>query len=329
MKILVTGGAGYIGSHTACSLRDKNHDVIVYDNLINGHKKAVERIGVKLIVGNIEDEEKLSKILSQEKIDIVMHFAAFLEAGESMQEPAKYFRNNDCNGLSLLEAMRKSDVKKIIFSSSAAVYGIPDKIPVAEDATLNPVNFYGESKLVFERLLSWYHQLFGLNFISLRYFNAAGASKKVNIGEDHSPETHLIPNIMKTVLRQRESFSLFGTDYDTKDGTCIRDYIHVDDLANAHILAAEALLNGKQKDYYNLGNGNGYSNREIIKMVKKITKKDFKIIEEKRRSGDPPILIASSKKIKKEIGWESKYELEDIISSAWEWHSKNPNGFQD
>lgn len=329
MKILVTGGAGYIGSHTAYLLQKKKHQVVIYDNLINGHVQAVRRVGAKLIIGDTEDEGALVKILKQEKIDLVMHFAAFLEAEESMKRPADFFRNNDCKGVALLEAMRQAEIDKIIFSSTAAVYGIPHKIPITENSPLAPVNFYGESKVIFEKLLHWYHQIFGLKYISLRYFNAAGASREIEIGEDHRPETHLIPNLLKTVLGQKPQFHLFGNDYDTEDGTCVRDYIHVDDLAEAHVLGAKALEKGMEENYYNLGNGKGYSNKEIISVVKELTGKDFPIAEKKRRAGDPPRLITSSEKIKKDLGWEPKRDLREIVDSAWQWHKKHPLGFKD
>lgn len=329
MKILVVGGAGYIGSHTAARLKEQDHEVLIYDNLSQGHAAAAERIGVSLIQGDVNDEERLVQILTDEKIEGVMHFAAFIEAGRSMRDPAAFFRNNNCRGIALIEAMRQTGVDKIIFSSTAAVYGEPQSTPIQENHPLNPTNFYGQTKIFFEKLLHWYHQLFDIKSISLRYFNASGASLEYDIGEDHRPETHIIPLLMETALGKREEFSLFGTDYPTRDGTCVRDYIHVDDLAEAHILAIEALNSDKELAAYNLGSGSGYSCLEIINMVKEISGQDFSVQHAPRRPGDPATLIASSEKIQKDLGWQPQHGLREIIESAYHWHQQNPEGFPD
>ncbi len=321
-RILVTGGAGYIGSHTSLLLKEKGYDVVVVDNLEKGHKESLN--GIKLEIGNLNDEKFLEGIFSSYKIDGVVHFAGYIEVGESMRDPLKYFKNNVCNGINLIKMMIKYGVDKIVFSSSAAVYGSPKEIPIKEDSEKRPTSYYGLSKLMFENILDAC-TVYGIKNICLRYFNAAGAG--FGIGEDHNPETHLIPLVLKTALGQRESIKIFGDDYPTKDGTCIRDYIHVVDLAGAHLLALKALENGVTGKY-NVGTGKGYSVKEIIEIAKEVTGKDIKVEISKRREGDPPILIADPTKIMKELGWKPKFGIRDIIKSAWEWHKNNPYGFR-
>jgi UDP-glucose 4-epimerase len=315
MNILVTGGAGYIGSHIVYKLVNQ-HNVFVYDNLSNGHEEFVHKKAT-LINADLKDKDELDKTFKKYNIDAVIHLAAYALVGESMQKPKKYFQNNIVNGLNLLNAMVENNVKNIIFSSSAAVYGSPKEIPLKEEFNKKPTNVYGETKLFFEKILEWYKTIHKIKYVSLRYFNAAGSNG--NIGEDHDPETHLIPLILQAALGQIPEIKIFGTDYPTKDGTCIRDYIHVDDLADAHILA----LN--KEGIYNLGNNKGHSIKEIIDLIKEITKKDFKVVETNKRAGDPPILVASHEKIKKELGWEPELGIKEIIKSAWDWHSKSQN----
>lgn len=325
MKILVAGGAGYIGSHTVAELQKQGHEITVFDNLIYGHKEAIT---CPLIVGDLLHKKEINSVFEKEKFDGVIHFAAYALAGESMKEPAKFFENNLQGGLNLLEAMRKHEVKKIVFSSTCAVYGFPDKLPVTEEENKKPVSVYGESKLMFEKILCWYEKLFGIKNVCLRYFNACGASEDSLIGEDHNPETHIIPIAMQVALGQREKFSIFGTDYKTPDGTNVRDYIHVLDLASAHILALEYLTKENSSDCFNVGSGNGYSNKEIINMVKKVSGVDFKVEVGERRLGDPDMIYADNSKIKKVLGWKPKYsDLETIIKTAWNWHKSHPNGF--
>lgn len=319
MKILVTGGAGYIGSHVLKALLKANHQVITLDNLQKGHLKAVT--GGEFIEGDLADKKLLNQIFQKNKIEGVIHLAADSLVGESMQNPAKYYKNNFHNGINLLEAMVKNDVKNIVFSSTAAVYGEAKQIPIKENNPTQPTNTYGDSKLFFEKALKRYQQIYDLNFISLRYFNAAGADPETEIGEAHNPETHLIPLVLQTALGLRDKIYIFGDDYPTRDGSCIRDYIHVNDLAAAHILAIEALNQGKKSSIYNLGNGEGYSVKEVIKTVKKVTNSDFEVEIAARRAGDPAVLIASSEKIKKDLNWQPQHsELEKIISTAWKWH---------
>jgi len=325
MKILVTGGAGYIGSHAVRILLQDNYKVVVYDNLINGHKESLPA-EAELIVGDLNDKEKLDKLFKKNNFDAVMHFAAFIEVGKSMKNPANFYRNNVANTLNLLEAMVKNNVKKIIFSSTAALFGYPDEIPIKEETKKNPVNVYGRTKFIIEQMLSDFDTAYGLKFISLRYFNASGAD--FGIGEDHNPETHLIPLVLQVALGKRDSIKIFGTNYPTKDGTCIRDYIHVTDLADAHMLALKKLLSIDKSNYYNLGNGDGYSVKEIIEVARKITGHPIPAIKSERRVGDPAVLVADSTKIQKELGWKPKYNLKAIIKSAWEWHKNNPEGFK-
>jgi len=319
MNILVTGGAGYIGSHVLKSLLKEGHQVVTFDNLQKGHRKAVT--GGKFIEGDLADRKLLEQVIQENKIEGVIHLAADSLVGESMEKPGKYYINNFANGINLLEAMVKNEVKNIVFSSTAAVYGEPDEIPIKENNKTEPTSTYGESKLFFEKALKRYDDTYGLKYASLRYFNAAGADPEGEIGEAHDPETHLIPIVLQTALGIRDKIYIFGDDYPTKDGSCIRDYIHVNDLAAAHVLAVESLADGKNSSIYNLGNGEGYSVKEVIDTVKEVTGRDFEVEISERRAGDPAVLIASSDKIKKELDWQPKYtELEKIISTAWKWH---------
>jgi UDP-glucose 4-epimerase len=323
MKILVVGGAGYIGSVCAELLLDQGHSVTIFDNLSEGHRRALDP-RAEFVEGDLVDRQLIEKILAKQQPDAVMHFAANALVGESMQNPSKYFRNNIANGLNLLDAMISAGVAKIIFSSTCAIFGPPERVPIDETMTRRPINPYGESKLAFEKILRWYGEIHGLKFVSLRYFNAAGASAK--FGEDHRFETHLIPNVLKVALEQKPNVEIFGTDYETPDGTCIRDYIHILDLARAHILA----LNSAKSDFYNLGTGGGASVRDVINSCRKITGRNIGIVEKPRRPGDPPRLIASSEKIKRELGWQPQFQsLEAIIESAWKWHQKFPRGYED
>ncbi len=329
MKVLVCGGAGYIGSHTVKELLEQGYDVIVVDSLETGHKKAVDERAT-LYVGNLSDESFLEDVFSKHSIDAVIDFAAYSLVGESVTEPAKYFENNIGGTLSLLKKMRKYNVKYIVFSSTAATYGEPEGIPILESDKTVPTNPYGESKLCVEKILHWFDEAYGTKYAVLRYFNAAGAHKSGTIGEDHFPESHLIPIILQTALGKREFIGIFGDDYATEDGTCIRDYIHVTDLAQAHILALEKTMEENKSRTYNLGNGKGFSVKEVVEMARKVTGKEIPAKIEPRRAGDPSVLIASSEKIIKELGWEPKYNtLEEIIASAWQWHQKHPNGYED
>ncbi len=320
MKILITGGAGYIGSHAVEELV-KEHDILVFDNLCHGHRKAVDKKAA-FVKGDLASFDEIDNCLRKSNVDAVMHFAGFIEAGESMHKPEKYFENNVVNGIKLLNAMVKNKVKKIIYSSSAGVYGQPKRIPIKEIDATNPINVYGETKLMFEKILRRYDDIHGVKFTALRYFNAAGSNGR--LGEHHNPETHLIPLVLKAALDCSE-ITIFGSDYPIKDGTCIRDYIHVVDLINAHILSLNNL--DLKSKIYNLGSEKGYSVREVIWTSKKVTGKKIKTIEAERRNGDAVVLVADSTKIKKELGWKPKYGLKDIIKSAWEWHRDNPNGY--
>ena len=325
MNILVTGGAGYIGSHVLKALLKEGHQVITLDNLQKGYKEAVT--GGKFIEGDLADEKLLNKIMKEDEIEGVIHLAADSLVGESMEKPGKYYMNNFANGINLLQAMINNDVKNIVFSSTAAVYGEPDEIPIKENNKTEPTSTYGESKLFFEKALKRYDDTYGLKYASLRYFNAAGADPEGEIGEAHDPETHLIPIVLQTALGIRDKIYIFGDDYPTNDGSCIRDYIHVNDLAAAHLLALEALAEGKESSIYNLGSGEGYSVKEVIDTVKEVTGRDFEVEVSERRAGDPAVLIASSDKIQKELDWQPKYtELEKIISTAWQWHKSG--GFE-
>jgi UDP-glucose 4-epimerase len=321
VKILVVGGAGYIGSVCAELLLDAGHTVSIFDNLSEGHRAAIDP-RAEFIECDLEDRQSVERLLVRRQPDAVMHFAANALVGESMQNPSKYFRNNIANGINLLDAMIQASVPKLIFSSTCAIFGPPDRVPIDETMPTRPINPYGESKLAFEKILRWYDQIHGLKFVSLRYFNAAGASEK--FGEDHRVETHLIPNVLKVALGEKPHVEIFGTDYETPDGTCIRDYIHIIDLAQAHILA----LGASKSEFYNLGTGGGSSVREVIDACRKVTVSKIDIVEKPRRPGDPPRLIASSEKIERELGWKPQFQsLDAIIDSAWKWHQKFPRGY--
>jgi UDP-glucose 4-epimerase len=319
--ILVTGGAGYIGSHAVKELRTQGYKVLAYDNLSTGHQWAVKKD--ELIEGDLADREYVQSVLKKENPIAVMHFAASSLVGESVERPELYFRNNVINTLNLLEVMLASGVKYFIFSSSAAVYGNPHHIPIPEDHPLEPVNPYGEGKVFVEKALRWYGEIHDLKYISLRYFNAAGADPEGKLGEAHDPETHLIPRILEVALDKRPSIEIYGTDYDTVDGTCIRDYIHVTDLAQAHILALEALLNDHPSRVYNLGNQKGFSVKEAVEAAREVTGHPILTKESPRRPGDPPVLVASSDRIKKELAWKPRYDdLKTVIETAWRWMQK-------
>lgn len=318
MKVLVTGGAGYIGSITVKKLLEEGIDVVVFDNLAQGHKESVKGV---LVTGDLLNTSDLSKLDSY-TFDGVIHFAAAALAGESMQKPKFYFENNILGGLNLLEYMHARNIPRIVFSSTCAIYGTPEKVPVNENESKKPESVYGESKLAFERVLSWYDKIYGIKNICLRYFNASGASLDYMLGEMHNPETHIIPIAIQSALKN-SSFHIFGNDYPTQDGTCIRDYIHVEDLASAHILALKYLETTHESNYFNLGTGNGYSNREIVDMVKKVSGKEFPIDFVAKRAGDPAVIFADNIKAKSILGWNPKYsDLETIIKTAWEFHSK-------
>ncbi len=319
MQVLVTGGAGYIGGSVSQLLLDQGHTVTIYDNLCHAQRSAVLP-AANFVEGDIADRVKLEGLLREHKIEAVLHFAALIEAGESMQKPELYFRNNTASTLGLLEAVIASGVKKLVFSSTAAVYGEPESAPIREDAALRPTNPYGESKLLVEQMLTWFHRIHGLRYASLRYFNVAGALE--GRGEAHEPESHLIPLILDVALGRRQSIKIFGTDYPTPDGTCIRDYIHVRDLADAHLLALQALEKAGRL-IYNLGNGRGFTVREVIESARRVTGHPIPVVEEPRRPGDPAVLVASSEKMIREQGWRPKFaELDAIMSSAWAWHQQ-------
>lgn len=328
MGILVCGGAGYIGSHCVYKLAEKGQEVIVVDNLQTGHRDAVHQ-KAKFYQGDIRDIDFLDEVFRKNKIDAVIHFAANSLVGESMEVPIKYYNNNVYGTMVLLESMIKNNVKKIVFSSSAAVYGEAKDIPLTEESDTTPTNTYGETKLAMEKMMKWADRANGVKYVPLRYFNVAGAHEGGFIGEDHNPETHLIPLVLQVPLGKREKIMIFGDDYPTKDGTCIRDYIHVEDLIDAHLLALKWLMDGNESSVFNLGNGNGFSVKEIIDAARRVT--GHKIPEEtvNRRPGDPAVLIASSKKAQKLLGWVPKHNnIEEIISSAWNFHKNNVNGFK-
>ena len=328
MRVLVTGGAGYIGSVTTLELINQGYEVVVFDNLSYGHKQAIPK-QAKFIKGDLLDRSGIRSALSREKIEAVVHFAGFIAVGESVKEPLKYVKNNIFGGFNLLDSMMELGINKIIFSSSAAVYGNPDKVPIKEEDKLKPTSPYGETKLIFEKFLSWCDAAYGIRSISLRYFNAAGADIENDLGEDHDPETHLIPLILKTALGQRKNIQIYGTDYDTPDGTCIRDYVHIKDLAAAHVLALKYLKKDGMSSFYNVGSSKGYSVKEVIDISRKITSREIKVVESPRREGDPASLVASSEKIQRELGFKFKHSgLENIIKTAWEWHSKHPQGYK-
>jgi len=323
MKILVTGGAGYIGSICVEQLINAGHTVTVFDNLTEGHPSAVDP-RAKLIVGDLQQRHDIEAALQDVQPDAVMHFAANALVGESMTNPSKYFRNNVHGGINLLDAMHAAGCKRLVFSSTCATFGVPERMPIDETLPQRPINPYGESKLIFEQILRWYSEIHGLTYVALRYFNAAGASE--TFGEDHRIETHLIPNVLKVVLGQKPHVEIYGTDYPTPDGTCIRDYIHILDLAQAHMLA----LTAPQSAKYNLGTGGGTSVREIVATCEKVTGKKIAVLEKPRRPGDPPRLIAGSEKVRAELGWKPQFQdVEKIIESAWAWHVKHPNGYED
>ncbi len=320
MRILVTGGAGYIGGTVAQLLVDAGHNVVVYDNLSHGHRWAVPK-DARFVEGDVADRQKLETIFSAETFDGVMHFAALIEAGESMKVPEQYFRNNTVGTLALLEAMQAQGVQRLVFSSTAAVYGEPERTPIVETAKLQPTNAYGESKLLSETMMQWMESQHGMRVARLRYFNVAGALDE-HRGEAHEPESHLIPLVLDAALGKRKSIKIYGNDYATKDGTCVRDYIHVRDLAEAHMMAFNAL--GERGGLvYNLGNGQGFTVREVIDAVRRVTRRPIVVEIEPRRSGDPAVLVASSEKIQRELGWQPKTPyINDIIASAWAWHQK-------
>jgi UDP-glucose 4-epimerase len=327
MAILVTGGAGYIGSHTVLYLKQRCEEVIVLDNLQKGHRDAV--LDAKFYKGDLKDDAILDQIFKTHHIDAVIHFAANSLVGESVEKPLEYYDNNVIGTYHLVKKMIEHGVKKIVFSSTAATYGNPVRVPIQEDDPTVPTNPYGDTKLAIEKMLKWADGAYGLKSVSLRYFNAAGADPEGRIGEDHTPETHLIPIVLQVALGQRDKVSIFGNDYPTEDGTCIRDYIHVMDLAEAHYLALQKLNNTNESGVYNLGNGKGFSVKEVIETCRKVTKREIPVEIAPRRAGDPAVLIASSEKAKRELGWEPKYpSLEEIITHAWNWHKNNPNGFK-
>jgi len=327
MNILVTGGAGYIGSHTVRILKQAGFGVVVYDNFSRGHREAIE--GFMVVEGDTADTGLLKKVLLEQKIDAVMHFAAHSQVGESVEKPALYYENNVIGGLKLLEAVLDAGVKHFIFSSSAAVYGEPNNVPITEDHPCKPTNPYGETKVIIERALAYYEQAYGLKSVSLRYFNAAGAALEGGIGEDHDPETHLIPLVLKAVLDQDKPLTIFGDDYPTVDGTAVRDYIYVDDLAAAHLLALEALIKGKTSSVYNLGNGSGFSVLEVIRAAEQVTGRKVPYAIGSRRAGDPAVLVALAGKARAELGWQPRHaNLEAIIETAWHWHRNKPTGYR-
>src|SRR5208337_704620 len=315
MRVLVTGGAGYIGSVVAEELLQAGHKVVVFDNLSRGHRQAVPK-NAELVVGELADHDAVEHLFRLRRIDAVMHFAALIEAGESMKAPEEFFRNNTANALTLLEATLAAGVKRFVFSSTAALYGNPERTPIKEDDPIHPTNAYGESKLLVERMLAWFHQIHGLRYASLRYFNAAGASRP-DKGEAHQPETHLIPRVLQVALGRADHVNIFGTDYPTADGTCVRDYIHVSDLAHAHLLALDALeLENSGPLIYNLGNGQGFSVRQVVEVAREVTGHPIPAIESQRRAGDPGVLIASSEKIRRDLGWQPKFpDLKTIVES--------------
>ena len=327
MNILVCGGAGYIGSHCVRMLEREGHTPVVYDNLVYGHREAVE--GSLFFEGDISDRSRLAGILAERKIDLVMHYAAYAYVGESVENPRKYYLNNVAATLNLLEAMLDAGVDRIIFSSSCSTYGIPHSPEIEESHPQDPINPYGMTKFIIERVLEDYRRAYGLKYVSVRYFNAAGADPAGEIGEDHDPETHLIPIVLQTALRQRPHVRIFGTDYETPDGTCIRDYIHVNDIAEAHVIAMNYLVKGGDSGAFNLGNGKGYSVREVVETARKITGCPISALEVGRRLGDPARLVAAADRALRVLGWKPRFPtLENILSTAWKWHSGHPMGFR-
>ena len=324
MRVLVTGGAGYVGSHASKQLVKSGHEVLIVDNLAEGHQAAVGKL--PFISVDLLDRERLAATLKEHKIEAVMHFAAFAYVGVSVTDPAKYYHNNIVGSLSLLNAMRDAGVDRIVFSSSCATYGIPVSVPITEDHPQNPISPYGYTKLVIEHALADYSHAYGIGYAALRYFNASGAAADGTIGEDHDPETHLIPLILQVALGQRESVDIFGTDYPTPDGTCIRDYIHVDDLATAHVAALEKLTPGMQLKL-NLGTGHGASVQEVVDLCREITGHPIPVRKVDRREGDPPALVANAAAAKRELNWQARYSMREVVESAWAWHSKHPRGY--
>lgn len=323
MTILVTGGAGYIGSHTVKLLKNKGYDLLIFDNLIYGHRDFAEKLGVKLIEGDLSDRHLLDQVFQKYNIEGVIHFAAYAYVGESMSDPAKYYRNNVVSTLNLFEAMESAGVRKIVFSSTCATYGMPQEVPIPETHPQNPINTYGYTKLVVEKMLADFQRAYGWEYVAFRYFNACGADPDGMLGEDHDPEPHLIPLILYTALGKRDAVFILGDDYDTPDGTCIRDYIHVEDLGSAHLLGLEYLLKGGKSEVFNLGNGNGFSVKEVISAAKKVTNIDFTVKKGDRRPGDPPMLVGTAVKAHKILGWQPQYpDIETIITHAWQWHKK-------
>jgi len=327
MKILVCGGAGYIGSNMTAMLAAEGFEPVVFDNLATGHRSAVD--SAEFVKGDLADYELLVRTLDKYKIDAVMHFAAFIEVSESVQQPLKYYKNNVSCTLNLLSAMEAVGVDKFVFSSTAAVYGIPEKVPITEDSPKLPINPYGQTKLAVERMCHHQSRAGKLRYATLRYFNASGAGANGTLGEDHRPESHLIPLIIKAAMGKNSEVQIYGTDYPTPDGTCIRDYIHIEDLCRAHLLALEKLDQSSEL-IYNLGNGRGYSVKEVIETVRKVSGKNFKVVETDRRPGDPPVLTSDATKAVTELGWKTEFpELEKIITTAWHWHNEHPDGYPD
>jgi UDP-glucose 4-epimerase len=322
--ILVTGGAGYIGSHAVLALKQAGYKVVIFDNLEYGHQELVDSVlGVELFVGDTRDRASLDRVFATHKIDAVMHFAAYIAVGESVEKPGMYYENNVVGTLNLLEAMRSANIHKLVFSSTCAVYGIPESTPIVEDCPFAPISPYATSKLMVENILTDFDTAYNFKSVRFRYFNASGADPSGRLGEDHTPETHLVPLVLFAAMGKREHISVYGTDYPTPDGTCIRDYIHVQDLATAHVLGLAYLLNGGDSQVFNLGNGNGYSVKEVIETAKKVTGKEIKVVYGDRRAGDPSILVGSSDRVRKVLGWNPEFpKLEDIIAHAWQWHQK-------
>jgi len=325
MGVLVTGGAGYIGSVAVEDLKSRGEEVVVLDNLVYGHREAVAE-GVPFYEGNIGDKDLIKKIAAEHKIDACMHYSAYAYVGESVEQPAKYYQNNFVETLHLLDALRENGVSKFIFSSTCATYGVPQRIPIDEQHPQWPINPYGWSKLMVERALDSYDEAYGLKYVALRYFNAAGASERC--GEDHDPETHLIPLVLKAAIGKIPKVSIFGYDYDTPDGTAVRDYIHISDLSAAHLLALDHLRAGKDSEFINLGNWNGYSVKQVIDTAKQVTGRNIRVEDAPRRAGDPPQLVGDSRKAREVLGWKPQFpELDKIIESAWNWHQTHPDGY--
>ncbi|MGG5316668.1 UDP-glucose 4-epimerase GalE [Enterococcus sp. AZ072] len=329
MSILVLGGAGYIGSHTVDRLINQGYSVVVVDNLLTGHREAVHSKAA-FYEGDCRDQTFMREVFQKETIEGVVHFAASSLVGESVEKPLKYFNNNVVGMEMLLEVMEEFKVKNIVFSSTAATYGEPEVSPISEDTPTNPKNPYGESKLMMEKMMHWCDNAYGMRYVALRYFNVAGAKADASIGEDHDPETHLVPIILQVALGQREHLTIFGDDYNTPDGTCIRDYVQVEDLAMAHILALEYLKAGNESNVFNLGSNNGYSVKEMLDAAREVTQKDIPAKIGPRRAGDPSTLVASSEKAKTVLGWQPEYtDIQEIIQTAWNWHVSHPNGYED